>query len=199
MTDLEGRLKAAMSAAVADTEPAPHIMELVRRRYRRRTAWTAVGAAAVVAVIAAAVPGIAALRDSGLGPPAAVPASGGHFRQVPATPAVLRQLWTVSQRVAAANGDARPRSVFAVGPVDHQRAERVLSGDIVYGHEQVYAVELRGHFTCGACSTPAGGRVPSGTVITVTIQVRTGTVLDFGLVRRWVPLGRLGQPFAVHP
>jgi hypothetical protein len=110
----------------------------------------------------------------------------------------VRQLWRVAERAAAANGDPHPTVVLAAGPVDHQRAERLLSGDGVIGHERVYAVELRGHFTC-ICVAPAGSPHLRGTVIALAVRVGTWAVLDFGLGHRWARLSALGHPFVVHP
>lgn len=55
MSDLEGRLREAMSAAVADAEPPSGLLDLVRRR-RRRTMRIAAASALALAVVVAAVP-----------------------------------------------------------------------------------------------------------------------------------------------
>jgi len=63
MTDFESQLRDAMNAAVADAEPPRPVLELVRRRYRRRNGWSAVAGALALAVAVAAVLAAGALRD----------------------------------------------------------------------------------------------------------------------------------------
>ena len=53
MSDLETRLRAAMSAAVAGAEPPRAVLDLVRRRHRRRTARLAAACALALVVVAA--------------------------------------------------------------------------------------------------------------------------------------------------
>ena len=62
MSDFESQLREAMNAAVADAEPPRPVLELVRRRYRRRNAWSAVAGALALAVTVAAVLAAGALR-----------------------------------------------------------------------------------------------------------------------------------------
>ncbi len=56
---------------VADEEPPPGVMDGVRRRHRRRNAWLATAAMAIVAAIAIAIPAVGLLR-----PGAGQPGSG---------------------------------------------------------------------------------------------------------------------------
>jgi len=69
MSDFERQLREVMDAAVADAQPPSDVMELVRRRHRRRNARLAGASAVALAVLVAAVPVAGALRGGG-GPPA---------------------------------------------------------------------------------------------------------------------------------
>lgn len=62
MANLERQLRAAMSAAVADAELRGDVMELVRRRHRRRTTRMVAVSAMVLAAAVAAVPLASTLR-----------------------------------------------------------------------------------------------------------------------------------------
>src|SRR5258707_11567530 len=68
MSNLEYQLREAMRAAVVDAEPRGEVMELVRRRYRRRNMRIAAVSALALATAVAAVPLADAWR--GGGPPA---------------------------------------------------------------------------------------------------------------------------------
>src|SRR6185437_12019170 len=56
MTDLEGRLRAAMESAVAGKQPPGNRAELVRRRHRRHVMRASLAGAASVAVVAVLIP-----------------------------------------------------------------------------------------------------------------------------------------------
>jgi hypothetical protein len=73
MSDIERQLREAMSAAVADAQPPRAVMELVRRRHRRRNTRVATAGVAILAVVVAAVPVASALLGGGR--PAHRPAS----------------------------------------------------------------------------------------------------------------------------
>jgi hypothetical protein len=62
VNDFERQLREAMHAMVADAEAPRAVLERVRRRYRRQNAWLALGGAAVIAIVLAAVPVASALR-----------------------------------------------------------------------------------------------------------------------------------------
>jgi hypothetical protein len=64
MNDIGSQLREAMSAAVADAEPPHSIMELVRRRYRRRNRRKAAVGALALSCAIAAVPVIGTLLGS---------------------------------------------------------------------------------------------------------------------------------------
>ena len=83
MSDLEGRLRAAMMAA---SEPAPaNLLQKIRRRHRRRVRRVSFTCAAVAASIAIAVPPVAHALRAG-NPP--VGRSGGPAATSPVTPSV---------------------------------------------------------------------------------------------------------------
>src|SRR5258708_34265051 len=77
MSNLEYQLREAMRAAVVDAEPRGEVMELVRRRYRRRNMRIAAVSALALATAVAAVPLAGAWR--GGGPPAHRPPPQGRL------------------------------------------------------------------------------------------------------------------------
>ena len=72
MTDLEGRLRAAMESAVASEQPPGNLIEVVRRRHRRHVRRAAVAGAASAAVVAVLIPAATGVLGRGPGP------AGGH-------------------------------------------------------------------------------------------------------------------------
>jgi hypothetical protein len=56
------------------------------------------------------------------------------------------------------------------------------------GGVPVYLVTIRGQFACHACTGPAGAKAPSGTYISLVVDAKTLTVLDFGLSPNMPPV-----------
>jgi hypothetical protein len=113
------------------------------------------------------------------------------FRPGPHPRLGSRRILTLALHAAAANGDPGPSLVqHAAGT----RFEAVLvsSGDLVFEWNWSVLIAVRGHFTATGASIPPGGRVPTGTVLTLVIDPRTGQATDFGLGDRYPRLARLG-------
>jgi len=108
MDDFEHRLRLAMRDGVADVRSPAGVMELVRRRYRRRNMRMAAATAVVLAVLIAIAPLASALRGRGTSHPERRPALGLHLfpgggRLLLAAAGSLRWLYPDgrSERIAA--------------------------------------------------------------------------------------------------
>ncbi len=71
--------------------------------------------------------------------------------------------------------------------------EQAAAPAIVNSDQAVYDVVVQGHFTCGSCSTPLGAKVPTGSVITSSVDRQTLQGLDFGITRS-LPTVLVGEP-----
>ena len=98
-------------------------------------------------------------------------------------PNVRAKLRSIALQASSANGVASPKTMLAVYSSDHQVAEKIVSGDIVYDHAPVYVIEVTGGpFTCNSCSAPPGASVsPQGNAITLTVNAQTFQATDFGI------------------
>lgn len=112
------------------------------------------------------------------------------------------KLLRIAETAAAHNGDRRPYDIEAV------RTTRGAAYRIIWPGASgrpdptpVYAITMRGTFTGYAASIPAGGHLPTGTVLSIVIAA-TGSHegLDANLTTRPEPnLARLGLIIHLHP
>ncbi len=102
-----------------------------------------------------------------------------------------QRILTLALQAAASNGDPHPS---LIEHAEGTRFEAVLvsSGDLVFEWNWSILIAVRGRFTATDISIPPGARVPTGTVLTLVINARTGQGTDFGLGGRSPPLDRLG-------
>ena len=127
---------------------------------------------------------------------ASVACGGSHAHNVkgappPAGPAELRKLARLALGAASGAGDAHPTDGVIV-PSTRLIAERVDAGAVVDSNQPVYFVLLHGHFTANLA--PPGGKAPTGTILTLTIDPRTGESLDSGIGNRMPKLTAIGEP-----
>jgi hypothetical protein len=101
----------------------------------------------------------------------------------------LRSLEKGADDEARLNGDASVHRGYIILTTREQAA----APDIVNGDQPVYEVVIQGHFTCGGCSIPPGAKVPTGSVITSSVDRRTFQGLDFGITRS-LPTVLVGEP-----
>jgi hypothetical protein len=94
----------------------------------------------------------------------------GKPRSPGISPSARAALLQAATAIAARHGDSRPHDVEAVRTT-HRRAERILCGDcefkLVPPGATVYAVAMRGHFNCNACSHPRWAHFAPASVITL--------------------------------
>src|SRR5436309_1535448 len=110
-------------------------------------------------------------------------ASAGSASAKLATPNTSRVpafVTAAASRVAAINGDAHPSSAAWV-KTTRQTAISAESTDTVDSNQSVYYVVLHGHFAATKGYLGPGAAVPTGTILTLTVDASTGEVLDNSL------------------
>jgi hypothetical protein len=101
----------------------------------------------------------------------------------------LRSLEKIAAAEARGNGDASIHHGYIILTTREQAA----APDIVNGDQPVYEVVIQGRFTCGSCSIPPGAKIPTGSVITSSVDRQTLEGLDFGITRS-LPTVLVGEP-----
>ena len=110
-----------------------------------------------------------------------------------ADPSVRAKLRTMALQASSADGVPSPKTIEAVASADHQAAEKIVSGEIIYDHAPVYVVEVMGGtFTYNTASIPAGAAAPSGSVLTLTFDAQSFRVTDSGLTDSAPDLTQIG-------
>lgn len=130
--------------------------------------------------------------------------TGPHVRSVQARLRVLafrpgprpslseRRILRLAERAARGSGDSHPSLIqHAMGTRFY--AVLIGSGDLVFEWNWSYLIAARGHFKAVNASYPAGAKPPTGTVLTLVVDARTGRVTDGGIGRRYPPLAKLGH------
>jgi hypothetical protein len=118
--------------------------------------------------------------------PAAVPVTAAS------APAALA---AIAARAASVNGDAHPAQVTFV-PTTRRKAQ-ALTGGVIPRDNASYLVQLRGHFTGYDASVPPGSKLPTGTVMTLTVDAATGSVTDVSIGNSAANLSALGHASAI--
>jgi hypothetical protein len=113
------------------------------------------------------------------------------FKPGPAPHLSEERILRIAKRAAADNGDPSPSLIQHVESTQFE-AVRVSSGDLVFEWNWSYLIAERGHFVCDACSGPPGARAPTGSVITLVVDARSGRDTDGGIGNRYPPLAKLG-------
>ena len=90
---------------------------------------------------------------------------------------------------ARLNGDASVHHGYIILTTREQAA----APDIVNSDQPVYEVVIQGRFTCGTCSIPPRAKIPTGSVITSSVDRQTFQGLDFGITRS-LPTVLVGEP-----
>jgi hypothetical protein len=129
--------------------------------------------------------------------------AGPHVRSVYARLKVLayrpgpgpvlseRRILGMAERAAGGAGDRKPTLIQHAAGTRFD-AVRISSGDLVFEWNWSYLIAIRGHFTAFDASYPPGSKPPTGTVLTLVVDARTGRVSDGGLGNRYPPLAELG-------
>jgi hypothetical protein len=137
-----------------------------------------VGFAVAVGCLAVALP----LALSATSAPAAAGAVPGL--RVPA--AAVPRLTAIADNFARVNGGATPTSVSAVTTTHAKALDSATPGDNVKSESRiaVYLVTMKGSFTGYGAKVPPGVAMPTGKYLSIVIDSRTFSVLDWGLSPR---------------
>jgi hypothetical protein len=95
-------------------------------------------------------------------------------------PEVVAKLHELALRASSADGASPPTSMYAVAVSDHQAAETVLSGAIIFDHAPVFVIVIIGGPFTGR-SAPPGVPLPVGTVLTLTVDAASYEITDAGI------------------
>jgi hypothetical protein len=92
--------------------------------------------------------------------------------------------------MAAMHGEESPTGVEVVATTRKAAQRAVGAGDQLDSDQQVHLVQLRGDFVGRA---PQGEKLPRGSVLTVTVDAKTGKVTDTSLTGERQDLAKLGS------
>jgi hypothetical protein len=89
----------------------------------------------------------------------------------------------MAERIAKGNGDATPAQVTVVLTTHAKALTSATPGDTVpgTGKIRVYLITMQGHFVANDVSVPAGAAAPRGRYLSVVVDARTFSGLDFGI------------------
>ncbi|HUO72573.1 MAG TPA: hypothetical protein VMU39_17525 [Solirubrobacteraceae bacterium] len=102
-----------------------------------------------------------------------------------------RRILALAERAASGAGDPQPTLIQHAAGTRFD-ANRIASGELVFEWNWSYLIAIRGHFAATRAPLPHGGKPPSGTVITLVVDARTGQITDGGLSNRYPSLAQLG-------
>jgi hypothetical protein len=96
-------------------------------------------------------------------------------------PNVVAKLHDLALQLLSIQGVLSPQKMYAAAVSDHQVAETVLSGAIIYDHAPVFVIVMTGGpFT--ASEAPPGVAAPEGNVLTATVKATTYDVTDVSIL-----------------
>jgi hypothetical protein len=113
------------------------------------------------------------------------------FNPGPAPHLSEHRILTLARQSARSSGDPSPT---LIQHAEGTRFDAVLisSGDLVFEYNWSYLIAVRGHFTCTACGGPPGAKSPTGSVITLVVDAKSGRGTDGGIGKRYPRLAKLG-------
>jgi hypothetical protein len=121
------------------------------------------------------------------------------FSSATATPAASvgkprlteRQIIQIAMAAAKRAGESEP-TLIQHSDGTRERSNLIDSGDVVPGQRWSYLIAERGRFVFKDAPTPPGAPAPSGSVLTLVVDVATRQVTDSGLSNRYPELAKLG-------
>lgn len=100
-------------------------------------------------------------------------------RPVPA--AAVHRLTVLADKLARENGGYPVEWATVIVTTRSNPLETRPGGLRQPARYVAYSLIMKGHFVCGACSHPQGARTPTGTYLTLVMNVNGNGPVDFGL------------------
>jgi hypothetical protein len=114
----------------------------------------------------------------------------------PSGEVTIAELTKIAEQAAIEAHDPGVRVADAV-LTTRQAAVTLVSGDGINSNEAVYLVQLVGQFTLTDVSIPPGGKAPTGTDLSLDVDVSDGNAVDTGLSLKAADLSSLGPVIAL--
>lgn len=115
----------------------------------------------------------------------------------PITPATARaRLAAIAVGAARASGDSHPSGIEFAATTRHKA--QALLGEGIPQQDASYLIQLHGHFTGYDASVPRGRKLPTGSVMTLTVSAATGAVTDVSITNSQVNLRTLGPATSIR-
>lgn len=134
---------------------------------------------------------VTSLTPSPTSSPTPSPTASPTSSPTPSRDVTIAELTQIAERAAKAGHDPGVRFADAV-LTTRQTAVTLVSGDGINSNEPVYLVQLIGQFTLTDVSIPPGGKAPTGSALTLDVDVSGGNVVDTGLGHKAADLSKLG-------
>jgi hypothetical protein len=117
-------------------------------------------------------------------------AGGASIPGLAVSSAAVARLDAIAASFAKVNGDARPAWVDAVLTTHTRALESATPGDSEPSGSRtvVYLITMQGHFIGYGASGPPGSRPPTGTYLSIVINARTFSIMDWGLSPKAPPV-----------
>jgi len=143
-------------------------------RSRRGIAGILVGIAVIGLAVSGAFSGAAAQARNALVPGQPVPSSA------------VSKLDAIAAGFARENGGASPQWISAVVTSHAKALESATPGDAEDGLAgvTVYLLTMKGHFVDHEASVPPGAAVPTGGYLSIVVNARTFSIMDWGLSQK---------------
>lgn len=114
------------------------------------------------------------------------------FRPGPRPVLRRKRILAIAEQAARRAGDPKPTLIQHAEGTRFEAVWIGSEGDIVFAWNWSYLIAIRGHFTLTGASRPPGAPPPTGSVITLVVDARTGQVTDSGAVNHYPHLAKVG-------
>lgn len=107
---------------------------------------------------------------------------------------IPRAVLALAAAQARSYGNRGPTLVEWAKTTRQEAVSAENAGRVDGGNLPVYFVILHGHFVDNSAPRPPGGQPPRGSILTDTIEIKTGRILDFGISKSEPNFSKIGKP-----